>query len=137
MVKPTHIAYRIPFAMLKGVATNGGASRTVLSAMDLPLLHPAVRWRRHDPAAASLVRPAFVFFLCPAGGELVAGHDLDSGRLPLDEAHQGVNVGQKLQFWDIVWGCVAYVITGVIMWFPTVFGRILVSVSYVIHDLSA
>jgi formate dehydrogenase subunit gamma len=47
------------------------------------------------------------------------------------------NAGQKLQFWEIFWGCVAYVITGVMMWFPTVFGRILVSISYVIHDISA
>ncbi len=47
------------------------------------------------------------------------------------------NAGQKLQFWEIVWGCVAYVITGVIMWFPETFGRIAVAVSYVIHDISA
>jgi len=47
------------------------------------------------------------------------------------------NAGQKLQFWEIVWGCVAYVITGFIMWYPTVFGRVLVSISYVIHDISA
>ena len=47
------------------------------------------------------------------------------------------NAGQKMQFWEIVWGCVAYVITGVMMWFPTTFGRILVSIAYVIHDISA
>ncbi len=47
------------------------------------------------------------------------------------------NAGQKLQFWEIVGGCIAYLITGVIMWFPTVFGRILVSISYVVHDISA
>ncbi len=47
------------------------------------------------------------------------------------------NAGQKLQFWEIVGGCIAYVITGVMMWFPTVFGRILVSIAYVIHDISA
>jgi len=47
------------------------------------------------------------------------------------------NGGQKLQFWEIVWGCVAYLITGVIMWFPEIFGRILVAISYVIHDISA
>ena len=35
------------------------------------------------------------------------------------------NAGQKLQFWEIVCGCIAYVITGVIMWFPEIFGRIL------------
>lgn len=28
-------------------------------------------------------------------------------------------------------------ITGIIMWFPTIFGRVLVSISYVIHDISA
>jgi formate dehydrogenase subunit gamma len=47
------------------------------------------------------------------------------------------NAGQKLQFWEIVCGCIAYVITGVIMWFPEIFGRILVAISYVIHDISA
>jgi formate dehydrogenase subunit gamma len=47
------------------------------------------------------------------------------------------NAGQKMQFWEIVWGCVAYVITGFMMWFPQIFGRILVSLAYVIHDLSA
>lgn len=47
------------------------------------------------------------------------------------------NAGQKLMFWEIVGGCIAYVITGFIMWFPTVFGRILVSIAYVIHDISA
>src|ERR1039458_9429633 len=47
------------------------------------------------------------------------------------------NAGQKVQFWEIVFGCVAYVITGVMMWFPTIFGRILVSLAYVVHDISA
>lgn len=47
------------------------------------------------------------------------------------------NAGQKLQFWEIVWGSAAFVVTGVIMWFPEIFGRALVAVSYVIHDISA
>jgi len=47
------------------------------------------------------------------------------------------NAGQKLMFWEIVCGAIAYLITGVIMWFPTTFGRILVSISYVVHDVSA
>jgi len=48
------------------------------------------------------------------------------------------NAGQKGQFWEIVAGSVAYLITGIIMWSgaPT-FGRITVAVSYVIHDISA
>ena len=47
------------------------------------------------------------------------------------------NGGQKLMFWEIVCGSIAYLITGVIMWFPEIFGRILVAISYVIHDISA
>jgi formate dehydrogenase subunit gamma len=47
------------------------------------------------------------------------------------------NGGQKLMFWEIVIGSIAYVITGFIMWYPTVFGRVVVSIAYVIHDLSA
>jgi formate dehydrogenase subunit gamma len=40
-------------------------------------------------------------------------------------------------FWEIVCGAIAYLVTGVIMWFPEIFGRVLVSISYVIHDISA
>jgi cytochrome b subunit of formate dehydrogenase len=47
------------------------------------------------------------------------------------------NAGQKAQFWEIVGGCVAYLITGLIMWFPEIFGRIAVAFAYVIHDISA
>ena len=47
------------------------------------------------------------------------------------------NGGQKLSSGRSSCGCIAYVITGVIMWFPTIFGRVLVSISYVIHDISA
>src|SRR5579864_4067447 len=48
------------------------------------------------------------------------------------------NGGQKLQFWEIVIGCVIYLITGIILWAgaPT-FGRLTVAVSYVLHDISA
>jgi formate dehydrogenase subunit gamma len=47
------------------------------------------------------------------------------------------NAGQKLQYWEIAGGSVAFLITGILMWFPEVFGRTAVAVSYVIHDISA
>ncbi|MGZ4789963.1 MAG: formate dehydrogenase subunit gamma [Terriglobales bacterium] len=47
------------------------------------------------------------------------------------------NAGQKMQFWEIVGGSIAFVLTGIIMWFPEVFGRWPVAISYVIHDISA
>ncbi len=47
------------------------------------------------------------------------------------------NAGQKVQFWEIGVGCIVFLITGVIMWFPGTFGRIAVAISYIIHDISA
>jgi len=48
------------------------------------------------------------------------------------------NGGQKVQFWEIVSGCVVYVITGIILWIGAgLFGRWAVAVSYVLHDISA
>jgi formate dehydrogenase subunit gamma len=48
------------------------------------------------------------------------------------------NAGQKMQFFEIVIGCIVYLITGVVMWAgaPT-FGRMAVAVSYILHDISA
>jgi formate dehydrogenase subunit gamma len=48
------------------------------------------------------------------------------------------NGGQKAQFWEIVVGCVVYLITGIIMWLGAgAAGRTSVAISYVLHDISA
>jgi formate dehydrogenase subunit gamma len=48
------------------------------------------------------------------------------------------NAGQKAQFWEIVIGCVVYLITGIILWAGArTFGRWPVAISYVLHDISA
>ena len=48
------------------------------------------------------------------------------------------NAGQKVQFWEIVAGCAVYLVTGIILWFGAhTFGRLIVAVSYVLHDISA
>jgi len=48
------------------------------------------------------------------------------------------NAGQKIQFWEIVAGCVVYLITGIILWVGAdTFGRWTVAISYVLHDISA
>ena len=47
------------------------------------------------------------------------------------------NGGQKLYFWVMVYSGILFLLTGIIMWFPEVFGRILVAVSYVLHDIAA
>lgn len=62
-----------------------------------------------------------------------------SGEEKLDPPETGFfNAGQKLLFWEIVIGCVAYIITGTIMWAGAkVFGAEAVAISYIIHDLAA
>ena len=47
------------------------------------------------------------------------------------------NAGQKLQYWEIIIGGGVLLITGLFMWFPEIFGRILVAISYVLHDIAA
>lgn len=66
-------------------------------------------------------------------------HRMVSGEERLESPETGFfNAGQKVMFWEIVAGCVAYVITGIILWAGArTFGRMAVAVSYVIHDVSA
>ena len=47
------------------------------------------------------------------------------------------NGGQKLYFWAIVVSGLLFLITGILMWFDNVFGRWVVAISYVIHDIAA
>ena len=52
------------------------------------------------------------------------------------------NGGQKVQFWEILIGSVVFLVTGIILWvgaptFGPTLGRIIVAISYVLHDISA
>ena len=47
------------------------------------------------------------------------------------------NGGQKLYFWTIVASAVIFLISGIPMWFPKTFGRPLVDIGYVLHDVAA
>jgi formate dehydrogenase subunit gamma len=47
------------------------------------------------------------------------------------------NAGQKLYFWTIVASALLFLISGIPMWFPEIFGRLPVVVGYVLHDLAA
>ena len=47
------------------------------------------------------------------------------------------NAGQKMYFWVIAISGALFLVTGLIMWFPGTFGRILVAISYVLHDIAA
>jgi formate dehydrogenase subunit gamma len=62
-----------------------------------------------------------------------------SGEEKMDPPETGFfNAGQKVMFWEIVAGCIVYIISGTILWAGAqTFGRIPVAVSYVLHDISA
>ena len=47
------------------------------------------------------------------------------------------NAGQKLYFWTIAVCAVVFLMTGIPMWFPEIFGRWIVAISYLLHDLAA
>jgi len=47
------------------------------------------------------------------------------------------NGGQKIYFWVIVASAVIFLGSGIPMWFPEIFGRAAVAVSYVLHDIAA
>lgn len=47
------------------------------------------------------------------------------------------NGGQKLYFWAIVVSAIVFLISGIVMWFPDVFGRVGVAIGYVLHDIAA
>ena len=66
-------------------------------------------------------------------------HNIASGKEKLDPPDTGFfNAGQKVQFWEIVAGCIVYLITGITLWAGArTFGRMTVAVSYVLHDISA
>jgi formate dehydrogenase subunit gamma len=44
------------------------------------------------------------------------------------------NGGQKLYFWAIAISAVLFVLSGLPMWFPHIFGRLSVDIGYVLHD---
>jgi formate dehydrogenase subunit gamma len=46
------------------------------------------------------------------------------------------NGGQKAYFWLIVASALIFLVTGLLMWFPQSFGRVAVTISYVLHDIA-
>jgi formate dehydrogenase subunit gamma len=47
------------------------------------------------------------------------------------------NAGQKLYFWAIVASAAIFLVSGVPLWFPKTFGRVVTEVAYVLHDVAA
>jgi len=66
-------------------------------------------------------------------------HKIVSNEEKMDPPDTGFfNAGQKVQFWEIVGGCIVFIFTGAILWGGArYFGATAVAISYVLHDISA
>jgi formate dehydrogenase subunit gamma len=57
---------------------------------------------------------------------------------PLEPEYVGFfNAGQKVYFWAIVASSLLFLLSGVPLWFPRMFGAVVLSISYVLHDIAA
>ena len=46
------------------------------------------------------------------------------------------NAGQKFYFWSVVLGALAFLASGIVMWFPTAFPYILRTIAYWLHEIT-
>lgn len=46
------------------------------------------------------------------------------------------NAGQKIYFWAVFWGAIAFLASGIVMWFPTAFPYFLRTISYWLHEIT-
>ena len=58
-------------------------------------------------------------------------------RYQSDDSNVGkYNGGQKLYFWAVSLGAIGLLLSGLLMWFPQAFPRILMEFAYIIHDFT-
>jgi formate dehydrogenase subunit gamma len=58
-------------------------------------------------------------------------------RYQTDDSRTGkYNGGQKLYFWAVSLGAVGLLLSGLLMWFPSAFPRLLMEFAYLIHDFT-
>ena len=58
-------------------------------------------------------------------------------RYQTDDSNVGkYNGGQKLYFWAVSLGAVGLLLSGLLMWFPRAFPRIVIELSFLIHDIT-
>jgi formate dehydrogenase subunit gamma len=46
------------------------------------------------------------------------------------------NAGQKMFFWSVVLGAFAFLVSGVVMWFPTLFPYLMRTIAYWLHEIT-
>lgn len=46
------------------------------------------------------------------------------------------NAGQKMFFWAVMWGAIAFLVSGIVMWFPTAFPYVIRALAYWLHEIT-
>ena len=68
---------------------------------------------------------------------LTGGRAMQYLRYETDDANVGkYNGGQKLQFWLVSLAALGLLLSGLMMWFPSAFPRLLMELAYLVHDLT-
>jgi formate dehydrogenase subunit gamma len=68
---------------------------------------------------------------------LTGGRAMQYLRYETDDTNVGkYNGGQKLQFWLVSLAALGLLLSGLMMWFPSAFPRLLMELAYLVHDLT-
>jgi len=123
----------------------------------MPIWSPVFGWMAHFFGGLSVCRvlhpwagvaffltSAVMFFhwlsdmhLEPRDREWIGPRALQYMRYETDDSEVGkYNGGQKLFFWATALGAVGLLLSGLLIWFPRAFPRLLLEFSYVIHDVT-
>jgi formate dehydrogenase subunit gamma len=123
----------------------------------MPIWSPVFGWMAHLFGGLSVCRvlhpwvgvaffltSAVMFFhwlsdmhLEPRDREWIGPRALQYMRYETDDSEVGkYNGGQKLFFWATALGAVGLLLSGLLIWFPRAFPRLLLEFSYVIHDVT-
>ena len=123
----------------------------------MPIWSPVFGWMAHFFGGLSVCRvlhpwvgvaffltSAVMFFhwlsdmhLEPRDREWIGPRALQYMRYETDDSEVGkYNGGQKLFFWATALGAVGLLLSGLLIWFPRTFPRLLLEFSYVIHDVT-
>ena len=63
------------------------------------------------------------------------GYITNEERVEADDVGK-FNAGQKIWFWTMVGSGAVFLVTGIFLWFPEVFGRTIMWISYFFHDVA-
>jgi formate dehydrogenase subunit gamma len=101
------------------------------------VIHPWVGIAFFIAAAVMFVQWVSDMRLEPDEKDWLGPKALQYMRYQTDDSNVGkYNGGQKLYFWAVSLGAAGLLLSGLLMWFPRAFPRIVIELSFLIHDIT-